>query len=232
MRSKEIDLLDATLYVVSTPIGNLKDITVRAIDVLSQVDLIAAEDTRHTRILLQHYNINTPTTSYFDFNKEKKGPILINKLAQGQKIAIVSDAGTPGISDPAYRLIRECIDRDISVQTVPGATAFVPALILSGLPTDRFAFEGFLPRKKGRRKRLQALENEERTLIFYESAKRLPRTLSDLAGFFAERPAALVREITKKFEEVVRGTVGELQSMLSKMTLKGEFVIVVQGKGK
>ncbi|MFQ5707000.1 MAG: 16S rRNA (cytidine(1402)-2'-O)-methyltransferase [bacterium] len=232
MENTENDLPRGTLFVVSTPIGNLKDITIRALEVLSKVDLIAAEDTRHTRILLQRYCIKTPTTSYYDFNKEKKIPTLLEKLESGAKIAVVSDAGTPGISDPAFRLVRACIDRHIPIQTLPGATAFVPALILSGLPTDRFAFEGFLPRKKGRKKRIEALEEETRTLIFYESSHRLAKTLADLEPIYAGRRAALVREITKKYEEVQRGTLGEIQARLPQLKLKGEFVLIVEGKGK
>ncbi|MFQ5824253.1 MAG: 16S rRNA (cytidine(1402)-2'-O)-methyltransferase [bacterium] len=232
MNEPENELRTGTLYVVSTPIGNLKDITIRAIEVLSQVDLIAAEDTRYTRILLEHYNIKTPTTSYHDFNKEKKIPYLLKRFKNGEKIAVVSDAGTPGISDPAFRLIRECIKNHVSIETIPGATAFVPALILSGLPTDRFTFEGFLPNKKGRRKRLEGLKNETRTLIFYESPHRLLRTLEDLESFFGNRQAAIIREITKKFEEVHRGTLCNLISKLSQINLKGEFVLVIEGKVK
>lgn len=232
MYEKDNALQTGILYIVSTPIGNLKDITIRAIEVLSKVDLIAAEDTRHTRILLEHFNIKTPTTSYHDFNKDQKIPTLLRKLKGGEKIAVVSDAGTPGISDPAFRLVRECINNHVRVATVPGATAFVPALILSGLPTNRFAFEGFLPPKKGRKKRIDSLKDETRTLIFYESPHRLPRTLEDLEFYFGNRRAALVREITKKFEEVHRGTLHELKSNISQIKLKGEFVIIIAGKGK
>lgn len=225
-------MTDGTLYIVSTPIGNLRDITLRALDVLAAVDLIAAEDTRHTRVLLQHYDIQTPTTSYHDYNKDKKVPSLLDKLRGGARIAVVSDAGTPGISDPAYRLITACIEADVPIRVIPGPTAFVPALVWSGLPTDRFAFEGFLPRKKGRNKRLEALRQESRTVVFYESPHRLARTLGDLAAMDAERPAALAREITKKFEEIHRGTLSELNARLEAITLKGEFVLVVAGKGK
>lgn len=228
----ETQLSSAALYIVSTPIGNLKDISVRAIEVLKQVDLIAAEDTRHTRTLLQHYDIHTPTTSYFDFNKEKKLPRLLERLQRGDKIAVVSDAGTPGISDPAFRLIRACIEHDLTIETIPGATAFVPALLLSGLPTDRFVFEGFLPAKKGRRKRLQEMQDEKRTVILYESPYRIEKTITELAEVLGERQAAIIREITKKFEEVHRGTLSELQTRLAKIKLKGEFVIVVAGKEK
>lgn len=232
MKETENDLPGSTLYVVSTPIGNLKDITFRAVDVLSKVDLIAAEDTRRTRILLTHYNLATPTTSYFDFNKEKKIPELIRRLQGGEKIALVSDAGTPGISDPGYELIEACVRNNLTVDVIPGVTAFVPALNLSSLPTDRFAFEGFLPRKKGRKSRIESLEDDVRTLIFYESPYRVLRTLDDLAAGLGDRRAAIVKEVTKKFQQVHRGTLSELKSQLSQITLKGEFVIVVAGKGK
>lgn len=231
--SEEVtELSNAALYIVSTPIGNLKDISLRAIEVLKQVDVIAAEDTRHTRILLQHYDIHTPTTSFFDFNKEKKLPKLLARLQSGERVAVVSDAGTPGISDPAFRLIRACIEHDLIIETIPGATAFVPALLLSGLPTDRFVFEGFLPAKKGRNKRLQELKEEKRTFILYESPHRVEKTIGQLAEVLGERPAAIIREITKKFEAVHRGTLPELKAGLAKIKLKGEFVIVVAGKGK
>jgi 16S rRNA (cytidine1402-2'-O)-methyltransferase len=231
MNELENGLEGGTLYIVSTPIGNLKDITIRAIEVLSKVDLIAAEDTRHTQILLKHYQIKTPTTSYHDFNKEQKIPYLLRRLKGGEKIAVVSDAGTPGISDPAFKLVRECIENRVPIETVPGATAFVPALILSGLATDRFVFEGFLPQKK-RKKRLEELRNETRTLIFYESPHRISKTLKDLEPYFGSRQAALIREITKKFEEVHRGTLCSLISELSQIKLKGEFVIVIEGERK
>ncbi len=218
------------LFIVSTPIGNLKDITLRAIEILKEADLIAAEDTRHTRILLQHYDIRTPTTSYFDFNKEKKIPSLLKRLQGGGTIALVSDAGTPGISDPAYRLVRTCIDAGIEIEAIPGATAFVPALVLSGLPTDRFAFEGFLPQKKGRKTRIESLVDEKRTLIFYESPYRVARTLRELAQYLGNRPAAVVRELTKKFEQVARGTLFDLNENMSQIKMKGEFVLIVAGK--
>ncbi|TDI83872.1 MAG: 16S rRNA (cytidine(1402)-2'-O)-methyltransferase [Caldithrix sp.] len=218
--------------MVSTPIGNLKDITFRAIEVLSNVDLIAAEDTRHTRILLQHYNIRTPATSYFDFNKEKKIPSLIKRLQEGARLALVSDAGTPGISDPAFRLVRTCIENGLRIETIPGATAFVPALVLSGLPTDRFVFEGFLPVKKGRKTRLETLRNEPRTMVMYESPYRVVRTLRDLEATLGNRQIVVVRELTKKFEEVVRGSLTEINSDIEQLKLKGEFVLVIEGAGK
>jgi len=218
------------LYLVSTPIGNLKDITIRALEVLANVNLIAAEDTRHAAILLKHYEITTPTTSYFDFNKEKKTPGLIKRLAQGQSIAVISDAGTPGISDPAFYLVREAIREGIPVEAVPGATAFVPALIISGLPTDRFVFDGFLPTKKGRQKRLQEIAEEKRTIILYESAQRLLKTLVDLRQHLGERRIAIARELTKKFEQIYRGTLAQLCENPDLLKLKGEFVLVIEGK--
>jgi len=226
------ELPPGTLYIVSTPIGNLKDITFRAIEVLSNVDLIAAEDTRHTRILLQHYNIRTPATSYFDFNKEKKIPSLIKRLQEGARLALVSAAGTPGISDPAFRLVRTCIEHGFRIETIPGATAFVPALVLSGLPTDRFVFEGFLPVKKGRKTRLETLRNEPRTMVMYESPYRVVRTLRDLEATLGNRQIVVVRELTKKFEEVVRGSLTEINSDIEQLKLKGEFVLVIEGAGK
>lgn len=219
-----------TLYLVSTPIGNLKDISFRAIGVLSEVDVIAAEDTRHTRVLLQHYNIHTQTTSYHDFNKESKTPALLKRLCCGESVAVVTDAGTPGISDPAFYLVRAAIAENVRVEAIPGATAFVAALVVSGLPTDRFVFEGFLPAKKGRSKRLQYLKDETRTIIFYESPKRIKRTLKDLQQHLGDRPAAVVREITKKFEEVSRGRISKILEQLSDRNLRGEYVIVVGGK--
>ncbi len=220
------------LYLVSTPIGNLKDISLRALEVLQAADLIAAEDTRRTRVLLQHYDIATPTTSYFDHNKERKLPQLLAKLCSGKTVALVSDAGTPGISDPAFRIVRECIVNDIQIEALPGATAFVPAVVLSGLPTDRFVFEGFLPVKKGRRKRLEELQGEVRTIVLYESPHRITRTLRDLETFLGDRQAAIARELTKKFEQVLRGSLSDLLQESMARKLKGEFVVVVAGKPK
>lgn len=220
------------LYIVSTPIGNLKDITLRAIEVLAKVNLIAAEDTRHAKILLQHYQIGTPTTSFYDFNKKKKVPVLIDRLKKGEKVALISDAGTPGISDPAFTLVRECIANELAVEAIPGPTAFVPALILSGLPVDRFVFEGFLPVKKGRKTRIEQLKEEKRTIIFYESPHRVLRTLKDLLDHLGNRRAAVARELTKKFEEVRRGDLNELYARFSQSKIRGEFVLVIEGKGK
>jgi len=227
-----VDIETGTLYLVSTPIGNLEDMSFRAIGVLSNVNVIAAEDTRHTRILLQHYNIRTRTTSYHDHNKESKTPSLLNRLKDGESIAVVSDAGTPGISDPAFYLVRAALAENISVQAIPGATAFLPALVISGLPTDRFVFEGFLPVKKGRNKRLENLKNEVRTIILYESPHRVIRTLADLLKHLGDRPVAVVREITKKFEEVHRGYISQILATISDRNLKGEFVVVVAGMTK
>jgi len=215
------------IYLVSTPIGNLKDITFRAIEILSSVDLIAAEDTRHAAILLNHYHITTHTTSYYDFNKEQKTPILIERIKAGESVAIISDAGTPGISDPAFNLVRAAINENIIVEAIPGVTAFVPALIISGLPTDRFVFEGFLPTKKGRQKRLDLLKDENRTIILYESPKRIVKTLAQLYTTLGERKICIVRELTKKFEQVYRGYLSQLSSSIKQ---KGEFVIIIEGK--
>jgi 16S rRNA (cytidine1402-2'-O)-methyltransferase len=217
------------LFLVSTPIGNLKDISFRAVEILSKVDLIAAEDTRHAGILLRHYKIEKPTTSYFDFNREKKTPALIQKLKQGDSIALITDAGTPGISDPAFYLVREAIKENIKIEAIPGATAFVPALITSGLPTDRFVFEGFLPAKKGRQTKLKELSAEKRTIILYESPKRIVKTLQQLREFFGDRRLSLSRELTKKFEETYRGSLDEICAHPDIIKTKGEFVMVIEG---
>lgn len=218
------------MYLVSTPIGNLKDMSFRAVEVLSNVALIAAEDTRHSAILLRFYNISTPMTSFFDFNKEKKTPGLIKKLEQGKSIALISDAGTPGISDPAFYIVREAIKNSISVEAIPGATAFVPALICSGLPTDRFVFEGFLPLKKGRQTRLKELAEEKRTIILYESPRKLVKTLNHLHEFLGDRRIAIARELTKKFEQIYRGNLNDFINNEDSITFKGEFVLVIEGK--
>ena len=217
------------LYLVSTPIGNLGDITLRALEVLKQVDLIAAEDTRTSKTLLQHYGIKTPMTSYHDYNKEKVTPRLIGRLEQNQSVAVITDAGTPGISDPAFYIVREAIAASIEIESIPGATAFVPALVLSGLPTDRFVFEGFLPPKKGRQTRLEELASEPRTMIFYESPHRIVKSISDLHKVLGDRKVAIVREISKKFEEIVRGTLNDLVRESESIKLKGEFVLLVEG---
>lgn len=221
------------LYLVPTPIGNLEDITLRALRILREVDLVACEDTRTSGVLLSHYDIETPRTSYHEHNETKKAPQLIDRMRSGQAIALISDAGSPGISDPGFYLVRECMRNDILVVPLPGPTAFVPALVASALPVDRFAFEGFLPPKKGRRTRLEELQSENRTMIFYESPYRLVRTLADLAGVFGgERPATVGRELTKKFEEIRRGTLADLHSYFGEQTkVRGELVIVVGGAG-
>jgi 16S rRNA (cytidine1402-2'-O)-methyltransferase len=219
-----------TLYLVSTPIGNLKDMSFRAVEILSSVDLIAAEDTRHAGILLKHYEINTPTTSFYDFNKERKTPGLIEKIKHGKSIALISDAGTPGISDPAFYIVREAIKENISIEAIPGATAFVPALIASGLPTDRFVFEGFLPVKKGRQTRLKELCDEKRTIVLYESPKKILKTLSHIREYLGNRRISISRELTKKFEETYRGTLDEVVENPERIKTKGEFVVVIEGK--
>ncbi|MCG8410870.1 MAG: 16S rRNA (cytidine(1402)-2'-O)-methyltransferase [Bacteroidales bacterium] len=218
------------LYLVPTPIGNLEDITFRAIRILKEVDIILAEDTRKTKILLNHYDINKPVIAHHKFNEHKSIPSILNRINGGETIALVSDAGTPGISDPGFLIARSCIEADVEIESLPGATAFVPALINSGLPNDRFSFEGFLPQKKGRQKRLNELINEQKTMIFYESPYRLLKTLTQFSDFFGEdRKAAVSREITKIHEENKRGTLKALIDFYSKATIKGEIVIVVEG---
>jgi 16S rRNA (cytidine1402-2'-O)-methyltransferase len=220
-----------TLYIVPTPIGNLKDITLRALEVLQTVDVILAEDTRNTGRLLQHYQINKPLTPYHQHNEHKIVPHLVEQLAAGKTMAVVTDAGTPGISDPAFLLVRACINENIKVETLPGATAFVPALVNSGIPTNSFVFEGFLPLKKGRHTLLKKLAEEERTIIFYESPMRLVKTLEELIPYFgAERRCSVSRELTKLFEENKRGTLQEVADYFKTKTVKGELVIVLDGK--
>ncbi len=219
------------LYLVSTPIGNLADITLRALEVLKSADLIAAEDTRHTGLLLSHYNLKGNLTSYHDFNQRSKAPRLIASLLSGKNIAVVSDAGTPGISDPAYNLVNLAIQNDIQIVPIPGPAAFVPALIVSGLPADRFVFEGFLPIKSGRRKkRLEVLREEQRTILLYESPHRLLRALTELSEVLGDRKISVSRELTKKFEETVRGRISEVRNYFESKSIKGEFVLVVEGR--
>ncbi len=219
------------LYIVPTPIGNLKDITLRALEVLQSVDLILAEDTRTSSHLLRHYKISKPVSSYHQHNEHKIVGHIISQLEEGKKMALITDAGTPGISDPAFLLVRECIKKDIRVECLPGATALVPALVNSGLPADSFCFEGFLPLKKGRQTLLKKLAEEERTMIFYESPLRLVKTLQDLITHFGkQRPCSVSRELTKLFEENKRGTLEELHAWFSSKPVKGEIVIVLQGK--
>ncbi|MGQ0738198.1 MAG: 16S rRNA (cytidine(1402)-2'-O)-methyltransferase [Bacteroidota bacterium] len=220
------------LYLVPTPIGNLKDITLRALEVLKEVDLILAEDTRTTSHLLNHYKITKPLSPYHQHNEHKVLLHLVNQLLEGEKMAIVTDAGTPGISDPAFLLIRECIRVGIQVECLPGATAFVPALVNSGIPANRFCFEGFLPVKKGRQTLLKQLAKEERTMIFYESPQRLVKTLDEFCTYFGEeRLCSVSRELTKMFEENKRGTLKEVGEYFSGKAVKGEIVIVVAGRG-
>lgn len=219
------------LYVVSTPIGNLEDITLRALRVLKEVDLVAAEDTRKTGILLKHYEIKNKITSYHDYNKEKKTPFLINELKSGKDVAVVSDAGTPGISDPCYFLVKKAINEKIKIVPVPGSSALLSALVVSGLPTDRFVFEGFLPKKKSKKiKRLKQLSSETRTLVFFESPHRLIQTIENLKEIFGQRRLVVARELTKKFEEIIRGKITDVKSYFEKKKIKGEMVIIVEGE--
>lgn len=222
-----------TLYIVATPIGNLEDITLRAIRILKEADLIAAEDTRHTKHLLDRYNIETPMTSYHDHNKEEKGPVLVARLLEGKNIALVSDAGTPGISDPGYFLINLAVDQEVPVVPIPGATAAISALSISGLPTDSFVFEGFLPSKQTARiKRLRELEKEDRTIIFYEAPHKIIRTVEDMIDALGDRRAVITRELTKMHEEIMRGTLPEILKRLKQGTIKGEFTIIVHGASR
>lgn len=219
-----------TLYIVATPIGNLEDITLRALRILKEVDLIAAEDTRHTRKLLTHYDIPTPLTSYHDHSESTKAPVLVETLLAGKNIALVSDAGTPCISDPGYRLVKSAAEVDIPVVPIPGPSMLTALMSVGGLPTDRFAFEGFLPAKQGQRQRaLRELCHEERPLIFYESPHRLLRTLADLEQIFGDRRVVVGRELTKQFEEILRGPVSAVLSAFHNRPVKGEVALVVEG---
>ena len=219
------------LYIIPTPIGNLADITFRAVDTLKNVDLILAEDTRTSSVLLNHYHIQKPVSPYHQHNEHKIVAHLAEQMAAGKTIALLTDAGTPGISDPAFLLVRECVKNNIPVECLPGATAFVPALVNSGLPMNRFCFEGFLPLKKGRQTMMKKLSEEERTMVFYESPMRLIKTLHNFIEYFsAERQCCVSRELTKKFEENKRGSLQEVVDYFSAKTVKGEIVIVVEGK--
>ncbi|HLE42303.1 MAG TPA: 16S rRNA (cytidine(1402)-2'-O)-methyltransferase [Nitrospirota bacterium] len=221
------------LYIVATPIGNLEDITLRAIRVLKEADLIADEDTRHTRNLLNKYEIETPLTSYHDHNKEEKAPVLVAQMLEGKNIALVSDAGTPGISDPGYFLINLAVDQKIPVIPIPGATAAITALSVSGLPTDRFVFEGFLAAKQTARiKRLKELEKEERTLIFYEAPHKIIKAIEDMIAVFGDRQAVITRELTKVYEEIVRAKLSDVLKHLKQKTVKGELTVIVHGASK
>lgn len=220
-----------TLYIVSTPIGNLEDFSRRGARILSGVDVIAAEDTRTTGVLLQHLEITRPLISFHEHNERRRAGELIARLRSGGTVALVSDAGTPGISDPAFSIVREAVAGGVRVVAVPGASALLAALVVSGLPMERFVFEGFLPLKKGRQTRLKELAEEERTIILYEAPHRLMRTLADLHGAMGDRDVAVARELTKRFEEVRRGTLTEVTEHFTPRTPKGEFVIVIAGKG-
>lgn len=218
------------LYLVPSPIGNLQDITLRALDVLKQVDVILAEDTRNSARLLNHFQIQKPLTPYHQHNEHKVLQHLVDQLVAGKNMAVLTDAGTPGISDPAFLLVRECIRNNVKVETLPGATAFVPALVNSGLPINRFCFEGFLPLKKGRQTLLKKLATEDRTMVFYESPMRLVKTLEELQTYMGpDRQAAVSRELTKLFEETKRGSLAELAQYFGTKPVKGEIVLVVEG---
>jgi len=218
------------LYICGTPIGNLEDITLRALKILKEVNLIAAEDTRHTLKLLNHYQINTKITSYYEYNKFKKAPYLVKILEKGQNIALVSDAGMPGISDPGYVLIDLALKNNIKIIPIPGVSALITALVVSGLPTDKFVFEGFLPRKIKERKRyFKSIENEERTIIFYETPHRLKRALKDMLEILGDRKVVLARELTKMYEEIIRGKLSQILSKIDSKEIKGEITLIVQG---
>ncbi|MCQ2324726.1 MAG: 16S rRNA (cytidine(1402)-2'-O)-methyltransferase [Paludibacteraceae bacterium] len=217
------------LYIVPTPVGNLEDITLRALRVLKEVDLILAEDTRTSSVLLHHYDIHTPLRSHHKFNEHETSDRVADEIATGKNVALISDAGTPGISDPGFMLVRACVERGVEVQCLPGATAFVPALIDSGLPCDRFYFEGFLPQKKGRQTRLKQLAEQDHTMIIYESPFRLVKTLTELAQFLGpDRKASVSREISKVHEDTQRGTLTELAEHFKMTPPKGEIVIIVE----
>jgi len=219
------------LYVVPTPIGNLEDMTLRAIRILKEVDTILAEDTRTSSVLLKHYQIDKRLMAYHKFNEHKSLLSFINRLEGGENIALISDAGTPSISDPGFLLVRACVENGIEVECLPGATALIPAIVNSGFPSDKFCFEGFLPQKKGRQKRLQELAQEERTMVLYESPFRLMKLLEEINQYFgSDRQMAVSRELSKMFEENLRGTVSELIEKLKDRTIKGEIVVVIKGK--
>lgn len=221
------------LFIVPTPIGNLEDITLRAIKVLKEVSVVLAEDTRTSGFLLKHLQINTPLHSHHKFNEHRTVEQIAQRIEAGESVALISDAGTPGISDPGFLLVRTCVEKGIEVECLPGATAFIPALVSSGLPCDRFVFEGFLPQKKGRNKRIEALMEEEKTLVFYESPFRLVKLLNQLTEILGgERKASVSRELTKLHEETARGTLIELASYFDKKVVKGEIVVVVEGVKK
>ena len=221
------------LYIVPTPIGNLEDITLRAIKVLKEVDLILCEDTRRSKKLLNHLEIDVPLRSHHKFNEHIEVSYIVKKIVEGSNMALISDAGVPGISDPGFLIVRTCLENNIETECLPGPTAFVPALVVSGLPIDKFIFEGFLPAKKGRKSRLEKLALESRTMVFYESPHKLLRTLLDFDNFFgSNRKISISRELTKLYEETLRGSIKEMVAIYSNKKPKGEYVIIVQGKGK
>jgi 16S rRNA (cytidine1402-2'-O)-methyltransferase len=223
----------AKLYIVPTPIGNLEDITLRAIKVLKEVDLILCEDTRRSKKLLNHLEIDVPLKSHHKFNEHSEVSYIVKKIVEGSNMALISDAGVPGISDPGFLIVRTCLENNIEIECLPGPTAFVPALVVSGLPIDKFIFEGFLPAKKGRKSRLEKLALESRTMVFYESPHKLLRTLLDFDNFFgSNRKISISRELTKLYEETLRGSIKEMVAIYSNKKPKGEYVIIVQGKGK
>ena len=224
--------MTGTLYIVSTPIGNLKDATYRSLELLSDVDLIAAEDTRRTGVLLKHYEIKTPLTSFNSYNQAKKSDRLIARLKEGHNLALVSDAGTPGVSDPLYHLVRAALAEYVSVVSLPGPSAVLAALTISGLPVNRFVFEGFLPRKKGRKKLIEELVQEKRTIVLFESPHRIAKTLNELYRAMGDRKAVLARELTKIHEEVIRGTLEDLAVVAEEQKLKGEITLVISGAPK
>ena len=231
MTSPSPDLTKGVLYIVSTPIGNREDITLRALRILKEVDLIAAEDTRHTGLLLKHFGIQTPLSSYFEGNELRKRDLILSRLKQGDRVALVSDAGTPGISDPGFRLIQLSIENQIPVVPIPGPSAVITALSVSGLPTDAFLFKGFLPHKATKRRGLlEQLEAARETLIFYESPHRLNETLKDISDILGNREIVLARELTKMYEEVLRGRVSEIQSQITGRKIKGEITLIISGK--
>lgn len=222
--------IQSKLILVPTPIGNLEDITIRGIRILKEADVILCEDTRTSSVLLRHYEISKPLQSYHAFNEHKSIESIMSKIKLGTKIALISDAGTPAISDPGFLIVRECLKNNIEVECLPGATAFVPALVKSGLPSDAFVFEGFLPVKKGRQTKFKALMTEPKTMIFYESPYRLVKTLDEMATYFGnDRTASVSRELTKKFEETANGTLAELSIHFKKKEVKGEIVLIVSG---
>jgi len=226
-----MDSTKGTLYIVSTPIGNLEDITLRALRILKEVDLIAAEDTRHTGLLLRHFGIQTPLTSYFQGNESKKKEFILSKLRQGHRVALVSDAGTPGISDPGFRLIQTAIGNQIPIVPIPGPSAVIAALSVSGLPTDAFLFKGFFPHKSKKRKDvLNELKEVRETLVFYESPHRILETLKDILEILGDREMVLTRELTKVYEEILRGKVSEIQTRIGEKKLKGEITLIISGR--